>query len=122
MPNPLDPNPAPASALFGGKHVTVRYRDPALVPESVLVRELPPSEYNGYLANMHNPTQLAEFICARPKGWADSLAFESLMEVHQAITDQHDPTFGPWLERQGPILARLNALGSPSGGSASAAR
>lgn len=115
MPNPIDPNPAAPHALFGGKHIEVKFRDPAQMPERVFVREVPPSQYNTYLGQLHSMTGLVEFVCEKPRGWGDSLVFASLRELHQAIHEIHDPTFAPWLECMGPILAQMNRFASHSG-------
>ena len=111
-----DPNPVSPSTFFGGKEVTVTFRDPKRDPEKVFVRELKPSEFSLFLSARYSMTQSVEFATDQPAGFGDSVAPDSLLELDEEVEKQN-PFFGRWLIRQGPRLVKLNALErSASGG------
>lgn len=103
-----DPNPVPASTLFGGEHVTISFRDPQRPAAQVFVREIRPSEYNALLAVSHSMTAMVEFLTGSPDGFGDAVTTESLFRLHDKGLALN-PSFGPWLERQGPLLLQLQA-------------
>lgn len=92
--------------------------------QTVMVRELRPSEMGRYFYAVHSMTALVELATDQEAGWADSVAPADLLALCDKVKELNDPFFVQWLTRQGPEVARLTrgvtgGLGSTSGGSAS---
>jgi hypothetical protein len=65
--------------LTGGASVALRKNDGS--SESVNVRLLKIREFPDYLRLVDDEEKLAEFLCDKPNGWAESLEVDSLLDI-----------------------------------------
>ena len=65
--------------LTGGASVVLKKNDGS--SESVTVRLLKIREFPDYLRLVDDEEKLAEFLCDKPEGWAESLDVESLLDI-----------------------------------------
>ena len=68
--------------------------------QDVFVRLVPVREFPRLLGAMEDEVELAEIFCAQPKGWADSLAPESLEAVVIRGDKLNDDFFSRWAKRR----------------------
>jgi hypothetical protein len=93
------------AVILGGVAVTVRLLNGS--EDLVFVREMTPRLMPGYLDRIEDEAAMIEFVCDKPKGWADTLTWESIALLCAEIDRVNAPFFGPWLQRR---VARLGVL------------
>jgi hypothetical protein len=114
MSSLLPPAVAENAILFGGKHVTVTYRNRAPGLEScekvfVPLLEISP-RLAKYLDLALDESALAEWLCDRPAGWAASLMPESVMDLAETAHALNFTTARRWAEHRAKVADALVPL------------
>lgn len=98
--------------LVGGVEMTAQKLDGTT--EAIKVRQLPVRLLQEYAGKIGNEADMVELFCDKPKGWADSLTFEShgaIVEQGEELNKEH---FFGWLQRQvqrqEKLLPRMQSL------------
>ena len=84
--------------LLGGADYPVTKLDGTVV--TVLVRQLPLSDFPTLLARMEDEPSMAELYCGQKAGWAATLTLESLEKVIEAGERLNEDFFARWLARR----------------------
>lgn len=115
MQNQPNLTAAPLTILTGGELISVNMRDGST--QGVVVRLMTMRELQGYMTGLDDISGFIELACAKPKGWADELAPQSVFDVDEAARRLNDPTLDRLIQRQvsavqmmKPMLARLGSL------------
>jgi hypothetical protein len=117
QPTPSTEPAAPLTILAGGEQHAAALRDGT--SETVTVRLMTMRELQGYLNGIDDISAFVELACAKPTGWADKLAPDSLFALDEAVRRLNDPILDRLIQRQvsavqkmRPMAAKLAALGS----------
>jgi hypothetical protein len=93
--------------IKGGREVAIMHEDGA--PETVLVRQLPVSEYGSAFGKVDDEMALAALVCKRDAAWIASLTPESYEAVQTAMQEVNTGGFFAYSGRRNKmIIDRLN--------------
>lgn len=116
----------PLTVIAGGAELLVRRIDGG--EETVRVRQLPLRLLPAYGDAVQDENKLAELVCDRPEGWAETLTPDSLLDVVEAADELNRGPFFRWAERRlrtnrglAPLMRNLPASARPAPASASGA-
>jgi len=103
--------------LLGGEEISLLRLDGE--SETARVRLVPVREYLRYLELLMDDAALAEFLCEKPKGWADNFSWTELSKILRLGDQLNLDFFGQWLQRRVSLQRHLlppelAALASPT--------
>jgi len=110
-------NETEKAILTGGESATVTLQGGST--ETVTVRLLTIKEFPDYLRLVDDEERLAEFICDKPEGWAETLTVDSLLDIAEKAHALNFKNACRWGQRRAqineallPIAARGQAIQS----------
>ena len=111
MKSEATPGPTKTETLFGGKTITVKFKDGHT--EEILVQQLDIDGCEKLFPVLNSETAMAEIYVGKEKGWTKSVARESVMKIIEIAEALNADFFFSFARRQLNRIERL-ALGSTS--------
>lgn len=97
----------PDVIVAGGQVLTVKKKGKDGASEEVLVKLVPISQLTKYASLIDHIAPLAEFLCGKEAGWADTLDENSVYQIDEVGRYINDPRLDRLIARQVKAVAKL---------------
>ena len=94
--------------LLGKQDVVVTLRDGT--KETVSVSVLSIRKIQDYMLLQDSLADTIELVCAKEKGWADTLTLESAFELDEIARKLNDPFLEKFIQRQMNAIAKMKPM------------